>query len=73
MVVGIGGSYLGARAVIELLGRGKDSPEIYFAGNGLSTDALLETIEKVRDVDFSVQRHLQVGHHHRTCGGLSHL
>ena len=54
IVVGIGGSYLGARAVIELLGRGKDSPEIYFAGNGLSTDALLETIEKVRDVDFSV-------------------
>ena len=54
VVVGIGGSYLGARAVIELLGRGKDSPEIYFAGNGLSTDALLETIEKVRDVDFSV-------------------
>ena len=54
VVVGIGGSYLGARALIELLGRDKDAPEILFAGNGLSTDALLETIERVKDVDFSV-------------------
>lgn len=48
VVVGIGGSYLGARAVIELLSspnynlKVKDTPDIYFAGNGLSTDALLE-------------------------------
>ena len=50
VVVGIGGSYLGARAVIELLSspnynlKVKDTPDIYFAGNGLSTDALLELI-----------------------------
>ena len=54
VVIGIGGSYLGARAMIELLGRDKDAPEILFAGNGLSTDALLDTIERVKDVDFSV-------------------
>ena len=48
VVVGIGGSYLGARAVIELLRspnynlKKKDTPDIFFAGNGLSTDALLE-------------------------------
>ena len=48
VVIGIGGSYLGARAVIELLGspnynlKKKDTPDILFAGNGLSTDALLE-------------------------------
>ena len=48
--MGIGGSYLGARAVIELLSspnynlKVKDTPDIYFAGNGLSTDALLELI-----------------------------
>ena len=47
MVIGIGGSYLGARAVIELPElpnynlKQKDTPDIYFAGNGLSTDALL--------------------------------
>ena len=44
LVIGIGGSYLGARAVVELLGspnynlKKKDTPNIYFAGNGLSSD-----------------------------------
>ena len=66
VVIGIGGSYLGARAVIELLGspnynlKKKDTPDILFAGNGLSTDngrstdALLETIALIGDRDFSV-------------------
>ena len=60
VVIGIGGSYLGARAVIELLGspnynlKVKDTPDIYFAGNGLSTDALLELIALIGDRDFSV-------------------
>ena len=55
VVVGIGGSYLGARAVIELLSspnynlKVKDTPDIYFAGNGLSTDALLELIALIGD------------------------
>ncbi len=60
VVVGIGGSYLGARAVIELLCpnnynlKAKNGPDIYFAGNGLSTDAMLETIALIGDRDFSV-------------------
>ena len=60
VVIGIGGSYLGARAVIELLGgsnynlKRSGTPAIYFAGNGLSTDAMLEIIELVKDKDFSV-------------------
>ena len=60
VVIGIGGSYLGARAVVELLGspnynlKKKDTPDIYFAGNGLSTDSLLELIEIIGDRDFSV-------------------
>ena len=60
VVIGIGGSYLGARAVIELLGspnynlKKKDTVDILFAGNGLSTDALLETISLIGDRDFSV-------------------
>ena len=60
VVIGIGGSYLGARAVVELLGgcnynlTRKDTPAIYFAGNGLSTDALRETIALVKDQEFSV-------------------
>ena len=54
VVIGIGGSYLGARAVIELLGAAKDAPEICFAGNGLSTDAMLELMAKLEGKDFSV-------------------
>ena len=60
VVIGIGGSYLGARAVIELLQsnnynlKQKDTPDIYFAGNGLSTDALLELLQLIGDRDFSV-------------------
>ena len=60
VVIGIGGSYLGARAVVELVNSPnfnlthKDGPAIYFAGNGLSTDAMLEVIDLVKDKDFSV-------------------
>ena len=60
VVIGIGGSYLGARAVIELLAspnynlKQKNTPDIYFAGNGLSTDALLELIALIGERDFSV-------------------
>ncbi|MCC8122894.1 MAG: glucose-6-phosphate isomerase [Oscillospiraceae bacterium] len=52
VVIGIGGSYLGARAVIDLLG--SNGPEILFAGNGLSSDALNETLQKLHGKDFSV-------------------
>lgn len=60
VVIGIGGSYLGARAVIELLAspnynlKQKNTPDIYFTGNGLSTDALLELIALIGERDFSV-------------------
>ncbi len=60
VVIGIGGSYLGARAVIELLQgsnynlKKKDTPDVFFAGNGLSGDSLGEIIDLVKDRDFSV-------------------
>lgn len=60
VVIGIGGSYLGARAVIELLRSPnynlirKDTPDIFFSGNSLSSDAIRETIELIGDRDFSV-------------------
>ena len=60
VVIGIGGSYLGARGVIEGLRspnynlKKKSTPNVYFIGNGLSADALQETLELVEDVDFSV-------------------
>ena len=60
VVIGIGGSYLGARGVIDCLCspnynlKKKDTPNIYFAGNGLSADALAEILELVEGEDFSV-------------------
>ncbi|MBO4915573.1 MAG: glucose-6-phosphate isomerase [Oscillospiraceae bacterium] len=60
VVIGIGGSYLGARGVVECLCspnynlKKKDTPNIYFIGNGLSSAALREVYELVEDVDFSV-------------------
>ena len=60
VVIGIGGSYLGARAVVELIQssnynlKKKGTPDIFFAGNTLSTDAVLETLELIGDRDFSI-------------------
>ena len=56
VVIGIGGSYLGARGAIELLRpvRGEDDPKIFFIGNGLSPDALNDMLEQVGDCDFDV-------------------
>ncbi len=60
VVIGIGGSYLGARGVIEALcspnynQKQKDTPNIYFAGNTLSTDALTEIAELIGEQDFSI-------------------
>ena len=60
VVIGIGGSYLGARAVIELLRSPnynmlqKSTPDIYFAGNGISSDALTDIIAMIGERDFSV-------------------
>ncbi|MFI3255318.1 MAG: glucose-6-phosphate isomerase [Eubacteriales bacterium] len=61
VVIGIGGSYLGSKAVIDMicspnynLKKGKNTPDIFFAGNGLSSDALLETIDLIGDRDFSI-------------------
>ncbi|MBO7292577.1 MAG: glucose-6-phosphate isomerase, partial [Clostridia bacterium] len=50
IVLGIGGSYLGARAVIEFVrsplynNLKKDTPDIYFSGNNISTTALAELL-----------------------------
>ncbi len=56
VVIGIGGSYLGARGAIELLKPvpGKDDPRVFFVGNGLSADALCDTLDMLGDMDFDV-------------------
>ena len=52
--IGIGGSYLGHRAVIEALGGEKGRTKILYAGNSLSTRSLQRVIAEVGDADFSV-------------------
>ncbi len=60
VVIGIGGSYLGARATIDFLSHtfynkvNKNHPEIYFAGNSISGTYLAHLIEAIGDRDFSV-------------------
>ena len=61
VVIGIGGSYLGPRAAIELLqgpnrniGRGKGDPMILYAGNTLSTRAWQELVKLLEGKDFSL-------------------
>lgn len=63
VVIGIGGSYLGARAVIEALtssfnnmlsAKERKFPQIVYAGNNLSPNYLSELIEYIGDKDFSV-------------------
>ena len=60
VVTGIGGSYLGARAAIELLRSGyhnavkSGDPEVYFVGNSLSPSSITEVISIIGDRDFSV-------------------
>lgn len=63
VVIGIGGSYLGARAAIEFLRHGfynnvakeiRKGPEIYYAGNSISSSYLAGLIEVIGDRDFSV-------------------
>ena len=51
--IGIGGSYLGHRAIIEAL-RPKGETKIIYAGNSLSRRELDRALEKVGDHDFSI-------------------
>ena len=63
IVIGIGGSYLGAKSAIDLLKNSfynqlskdsRKSPEIYFAGNNISATYLSRLLELVQDRDFAI-------------------
>lgn len=63
LVIGIGGSYLGARAAIECLRHSfynsvskeiRKTPEIYFCGNNISSNYMNHLIEVIGDRDFSI-------------------
>ncbi|NJD03988.1 MAG: glucose-6-phosphate isomerase, partial [Ruminiclostridium sp.] len=63
LVIGIGGSYLGARAAIEALSHSfynllpksaRKTPEIYFVGNNISSAYIADLLEIIKDKDVSV-------------------
>ncbi len=63
LVIGIGGSYLGARAAIEFLGHSfancvdksvRKAPEIYFVGNSISSTYVKHLMDVIGDRDFSI-------------------
>ncbi|MBR3280663.1 MAG: glucose-6-phosphate isomerase [Clostridia bacterium] len=54
VVVGIGGSYLGARAVIEALSHTFRQKNVLFAGNNMSPDYINDLVEFIKDRDFSI-------------------
>ena len=70
VVIGIGGSYLGARAAIEFVKSplyndlNTDTPDIYFAGNNISTTALTELLSICEG---------KVGYHHRARGRIQSI
>ena len=63
LVIGIGGSYLGARAALEFLGHSfancvdksvRKAPEIYFVGNSISSTYVKHLMDVIGDRDFSI-------------------
>jgi len=54
VVIGIGGSYLGARAVIEALSHSFRQSNVLFAGNNMSPDYLNDLLEFIDGRDFSI-------------------
>ena len=61
VVIGIGGSYLGARAAVEFVGgqmyngvRPEGIPEVYFVGNNISSSYLNDVIKIIGERDFCI-------------------
>ena len=63
LVIGIGGSYLGARAAIEMLqhsfynalpGDQRKTPQIIFVGNNISSSYMTDVMDLLKDKDFSI-------------------
>ena len=63
LVIGIGGSYLGAKAALDFLGHSfancvsreiRKTPEIYFVGNSISSKYIQDLMDVIGDRDFSI-------------------
>lgn len=74
VVIGIGGSYLGARAAIEMLQHSfcnaldaekRNAPAIFFAGNNISSTYMADLLEAVDGKDISVNVISKIRNNHR--------
>lgn len=60
LVIGIGGSYLGARAALDFIqspiynNLKKDTPDVYFVGNSISSRSLAEVMSLIEGRDFAI-------------------
>ena len=63
LVIGIGGSYLGARAAIEMCSHSfrnnlkkedRNDPEVYFVGNNISSTYMMDLLDVIKDKDVSI-------------------
>ncbi|MGL5329658.1 MAG: glucose-6-phosphate isomerase, partial [Peptostreptococcaceae bacterium] len=63
LVIGIGGSYLGARAAIEMCGHSfrnnlskedRKAPEVYFVGQNISSTYMMDLLDVIKDKDVSI-------------------
>ena len=63
LVIGIGGSYLGARAAIEMIGHSfrnciskedRKAPEIYFVGQNISSTYMMDLLDVIKNKDVSI-------------------
>jgi glucose-6-phosphate isomerase len=63
LVIGIGGSYLGSRAAIEMMGHSlrnnlpkeeRKGPEVYFVGNNISSTYIMDIMDIIKDKDISI-------------------
>lgn len=63
LVIGIGGSYLGSRAAIEMMGHSlrnnlskedRKGPEVYFVGNNISSTYIMDIMDVIKDKDISI-------------------
>src|SRR5699024_8099366 len=63
LVIGVGGSYIGARAAVEMLNHSfshlqtkeeRNAPQIIFAGHHLSSDYISDLLEVLQDKDVSI-------------------
>lgn len=63
LVIGIGGSYLGARAAIDMMSHSfrnnlskeeRNSPEVYFVGQNISATYIMDLLDVIKDKDISI-------------------